>query len=383
MPTSILAFLALFVTLYDAKSSAFIVIEGRQHARLRNYKSELYSKNVAGGGEISALARIDRDFQLTTRSSNRPTGGKAGWTKLILDSENGNSSQDDFVYLLEPNNSPSSLLLFLGGAGLGQYPHIAYDEFLSRISQRLNVAVMTAPYPLGLDHFDLSKKAGEKLRRAVVQCEENGGYSPMLPKFYLGHSLGGKLLTISLAATGIASDVAGIGFLNYNNFGFGDTIKMVKTFAGAMGGNTNNNAMYSQIFDFAEQAVNMSGLDFTPNTSDTNKIISLKYDEQFQKKTRLFIFDQDDLDSSEGFINACSGKGPSISKLPGNHLASVYLQFGVNDLEIPPEAKMFTDEITGGFQGASFGNVDDMNTAVNEVCNWLVGKEPQRIIESA
>lgn len=342
------------------------------------------------GGEIAALARIDRDFQLTTRSSNRPTGGMAGWTKLILESEDDSNKDDssnmegiqqDFVYLLEPSTTPSSLILFLGGAGLGQYPHIAYNELLSRISQRLNAAIITAPYPVGLDHFDLSKKSGEKLRRAVAQCEENGGYSELLPKFYLGHSLGSKLLTISLAATGVAQDVAGIGFLNFNNFGFADTISMVKSFAGSMGG-ANNNMMYSQVFDFAEQAVSMSGLDFTPNPSDTNKIISLKYDEKFQQKTRLFIFDDDDLDSSEGFLNACNGSGPSISKLPGNHLASVFLKFGVNDLEIPPEAKMFTDEITGGFQSASFGNEDDLDAAVNEVCNWLVGKEPKRIAPS-
>lgn len=350
-------------------------------------KTALYD-NV--GGEIAALARIDRDFQLTTRSSNRPTGGTAGWTKLILESEDNDNKDDsftregiqqDFVYLLEPTTTPSSLILFLGGAGLGQYPHIAYNELLFRISQRLNAAIITAPYPLGLDHFDLSKKSGEKLRRAVAQCEENGGYSELLPKFYLGHSLGSKLLTISLAATGVAQDVAGIGFLNFNNFGFADTISMVKSFAGSMGG-VNNNMMYSQIFEFAEQAVNMSGLDFTPNPSDTNKIISLKYDKKFQQKTRLFIFDEDDLDSSEGFINACDGTGPSISKLSGNHLASVFLKFGVDDLEIPPEAKIFTDEVTGGFQSASFGNEDDLEATVNEVCNWLVGKEPKRIAPS-
>ena len=69
-------------------------------------------------GEITALARIDRDFQLTTRSSNRPTGGQAGWTKLMLESdENGSDSfegaQKEFVYLLEPPTSPSSVILFL------------------------------------------------------------------------------------------------------------------------------------------------------------------------------------------------------------------------------------------------------------------------------
>ncbi len=339
------------------------------------------------GGEITALARIDRDWQIKTRSSNRPTGGQAGWTKLILDSDdNGSDSlegvQKDFVYLLEPSTYPSSVILFLGGAGLGQYPQIAYNEFLQRISQKLNAAVITAPYAVGLDHYDLSKKSGENLRRAVVQCEENGGYSPMLPKFYLGHSLGSKLLTISLSATGIAQDVEGIGFLNYNNFGFADTITMVKSFAGTIGVGGGNNAMYSQIFDFAEQAVNMSGLDFSPNPTDTNKIVSLKYNEAFQKKTRLFIFDQDDLDSSADFIGSCEGPGPTISNLPGNHLASVFLKFGVDDLDIPEEAKMFTDEVTGGFQSASFGDEEHLKVAVENVCDWMIGKEPKQLAPS-
>jgi hypothetical protein len=375
----------VLLTAHSAGTYAFTI--GNSDFRVHNSQKTALSSSV-GGGEIAALARIDRDFQLTTRSSNRPTGGQAGWTKLVLDSEDDNTSvegeqqQKEFVYLLEPSTSPSSLILFLGGAGLGQYPHIAYNEFLSRLSQQLNAAVITAPYAVGLDHFELSKKSGENLRRAVIQCEENGGYSPFLPKFYLGHSLGSKLLTISLSATGMAQDVEGIGFLNYNNFGFSDTINMVKSFAGSMGGPGNNMGMYSQIFDFAEQAVSMSGIDFSPNPADTNKMISLRYDETFQRKTRLFIFNDDDLDSSKGFIEACQGSGgsgPSISNLPGNHLTSVFLKFGVDDLEIPDEAKMFADEVTGGFQNASFGNEDDLNTAVGEVYNWMVGKEPQRL----
>ena len=101
----------------------------------------------------------------------------------------------------------------------GQYPQIAYSELLSRISKRLNAAIITAPYPLGLDHFELSKKAGEALRRAALQCEEKGGYSTSLPKFYLGHSLGSKLLSIQFAASGVR-DAEGIGYMSYNNFGF-------------------------------------------------------------------------------------------------------------------------------------------------------------------
>jgi hypothetical protein len=52
-----------------------------------------------------------------------------------------NLKEEDFVYLLEPpNNSlPSCLIVFTGGAGLGTYPQIAYNELLLRISNRLYV----------------------------------------------------------------------------------------------------------------------------------------------------------------------------------------------------------------------------------------------------
>ncbi len=159
---------------------------------------------------------------------------------------------------------------------------------------------------------------------------------------------------------------------------FAETIKMVQSFSSNMGGAANN-PMYSQIFEFAEQAIGMSGLDFTPNPSGTEKIISMKFNEDFQRKTRLFIFDNDQLDSSKSFIDACEGPGPSTSNLNGNHLSSVYLKFGLNDVELPDEAKMFANEVTGGFQQASFGDEDELNAAVTEICAWMMGKEPSKL----
>jgi hypothetical protein len=265
----------------------------------------------------------------------------------------------------------------------GQYPQIAYSELLSRISKRLNAAIITAPYPLGLDHFELSKKAGEALRRAALQCEEKGGYSTSLPKFYLGHSLGSKLLSIQFAASGVR-DAEGIGYMSYNNFGFKDTLSMVKDFAddfndgtpGPTGGIGGQGAMFDQILDFAGEAVGMMGFDFNPDPATMDRIVEMKYDGALQKKTRLFIFDNDDLDSSNGFIDACSGTGPSISRLKGKHLSPVYVKLGIDDLNISDEQKPFVTEATGGFQNASFGDEESMNGAVNEICDWIMGKEP-------
>ena len=361
-----------------------------------------------GGGAAeltSALATLDR--QQNTRSSKRPTGGKPGWTKLILepelpaDNDSGNDKeeyslpqQEEFVYLLEPPSTPSMVILFLGGAGLGQYPNIAYSEMLSRISKRLNAAIIAAPYPLSLDHFDLSKKAGEALRRAVVQCEEKGNYSASLPKFYLGHSLGSKLLGIALAASGVR-DVDGIGLMSYNNFGFKNTIAMGKDFAdefnksqgkggdtaGGAGGGGMGGVDLDQILDFAGEAVSMMGFEFSPDPDAMDRIIQMKYDEQLQKKTRMFIFDDDDLDSSPSFLEACnegSGSGPSVSRLPGKHLSPVYIKLGIDDLDLPEGARPFVSELSGGFQNASFGDEDAMNGAVGEICNWIMGQEPSR-----
>ena len=262
--------------------------------------------------------------------------------------------------------------------------------------------MITAPYPLSLDHFELAKKAGEALRRATVQCEEMGNYSTDLPKFYLGHSLGSKLLGIALAASGVR-DVDGIGFMSYNNFGFKNTISMVKTFAddfnknggfggaagagagagaGGFGAGMPNNLNLDQILDFAGEAASMMGFEFKPDPETMDRIVEMKFDENLQKKTRMFIFDDDDLDSSQSFLDACykggSGSGPSVSKLEGTHLSPVYLNFGLDDLDLPEEAMPFVSEASGGFQNASFGDEDAMNGAVNEICNWIMGQEPSR-----
>lgn len=150
-----------------------------------------------------------------------------------------------------------------------------------------------------------------------------------MPVYCLAHSLGAKLQTIYMAATQQQYD--GIGFLSYNNFGFSQTIQMAKTFAEqlqAQSGRTTDSTVsvdpssdvLNTIFDFAEQAIGAIGLDFSPRKEDMDRLVQLKYDEELQKKTRLFVFDEDGLDSSRTFVKNCQGPGPSLSGLPGNHL---------------------------------------------------------------
>ena len=384
------------LTLSFEWSSAFV----SQHVpRVQRSPTGLFmSQEGAGAGElVSALARLDQQYELST---NRRRIGE--WEKLVLSEEPTDYKWNDdltpppamkqeYVYLLEPTppTTPSCVILFTGGAGLGTYPHIAYSELLKRISARLNAAVIAGPYDLGIDHFEISKKNGESLRKAIIKLEDERDYASSLPKFFLSHSLGCKLQTISLAATGIGSDLQGIVFMSYNNFGFSSIVQQTKSFARELQGNIGSGmdeTMLDNIGQFAEMAIGMIGLEFNPSPADTERIVSTKYVKDLQDKTRLFVFDDDGLDSSEGFLNACQeagGDGPKVSGLEGSHLGPVYINLNLDDLDLPDEARGIAGEMSGGFQGASFGDETVMQGAVNEVCNWVLGKPPTRPARSS
>jgi len=342
----------------------------------------------------STLARLDKQWKI--QQSAKP---QSRWTKLVLDKEQSRQVEDpmmeepagyptasteNFVYLLEPPDfsRPSCMIVFVGGAGLGQFPQVAYNEFLLRLSDRLNAAVIAAPYTVGLDHFGLAKKVGELARRALIHCEDDSSrnYPSNLPTYFIGHSLGCKLASIYMAATD--QQFEGIGFVSFNNFGFGQTIGMAKSFADEIqknmrGGSMNlNSEVLGQVFNFAETIIGTIGLDFTPTPAETERLLTLKYDEDRQKKTRLFVFDDDNLDSSESFVEMCQSTGPQVSGLPGSHLTPVYFKLGLD--ELPEEAREMAREGLGGFESASFGNEEELNTLVDEVCDWILGKGPSR-----
>jgi len=355
---------------------------------------------------IGALARLDRKWELQRK--DKPYGE---WQKLVvgeLPAKEPSSSpsledffaaaatkadgrpREQFVYLLEPEPpaTPSCILLFLGGATLGQYPHVAYSEMLKRVARRLNAAVIAAPYELGMNHFDLSKESCEAMRRAIIALEDDKGYRPSMPKFLLAHSLGGKLGTISLAATGIGDELQGVGLMSWCNFGVKDIVRLSRSFAKELGftrsfGSTSpgREPILDGILDFAEMAVGIAGVEFSPSPADTERIVDMKYDASLQEKTRLFVFDDDELDCSRSFVTICKqsgGNGPSVSSLPGTHLTPVYLKLGVDELDLPEDARYIADEFTGGFRGASFGDENNLNTAVDEICGWVLGKPPSR-----
>jgi hypothetical protein len=300
---------------------------------------------------------------------------------LKYDDNSSSTTSPEIVYLLEPASgaAPSCVIFFLGGAVLGQFPHIAYSTFLKRVAERTNAAVVAIPYEVGLDHFSIAQRAVSRMKGAVVECEDSRGYPSSLPKYAIGHSLGCKLHSIGVAATGIGEELAGLGFVSFNNFGFAETITMARSFAKEMQLGGGGPAPFDALFDLASMAIGAVGLEFTPSPEDLDRIVKTKFNEVVLKKIRLFKFDDDDLDSSTRFLSCFDDEGeddgkPSVSKLPGTHLTPVFLKLGVDDL--PEEAREMAGAVTGGFQNASFGNEEVLNTLVEEVSDWMLGKSP-------
>jgi hypothetical protein len=343
--------------------------------------SNLYSSNddenkasdAIGGNLVTALARLDKKWELAQR---QPGGKKIGeWSVLNVFTDDENP-QPEIVYLLEPASgaTPSCIIFFLGGAVLGQFPHISYSAFLTRLASKMNAAVVAIPYEVGLDHFNIAKKAVERMKGAIIECEDKRGYPESMRKYALGHSLGAKLHSIGIAATGIGEELSGAGFISYNNFGFAQTISMSRSFAKELNVGAASSAMpFDALIDLAEMAVSAVGLEFSPSPSEMDKILSAKFDSNVLDKTRMFVFDDDELDSCKSFLK-CFDKGPSVSYLPGTHLTPVFLKVGVEDL--PDEAREMASAVSGGFQNASFGNEDELNQLVNEVSNWMLGQGP-------
>jgi hypothetical protein len=347
--------------------------------RLRQ-SSALFSgmpENPLDGGELlSTLASLDREW----KAQQLAEGDDSRWSKVVLPSDRAITSQEEayeqmqnFVYLLEPpSGKPDVVISFLGGAGLGQFPQVAYNEFLIRLSDTLNAAVITSAYQVGLDHFAISKQNGDRLQKAEAYCAQIGKFPKNLPTYCLTHSLGGKLQTIYVAATGKKYD--GLGFMAFNNFSFSQTMSMAKDFSAMITGQPSGGAsrrsssggqgdLMSTLFAFGELAVGAIGLDFTPSQAEMNRLIELRYDDDNQKKTRLFVFDSDTLDSSRDFVQDCRfGVGPSLSGLKGNHLTPVY----------------FEESRGGATPGNSFGKEQDLQALVDEVSGWINGKDPTR-----
>jgi Protein of unknown function (DUF1350) len=381
----------LFLVAWSRAAAAFSWIHGSP----RKLSYILHSSRASSdpvSDLTSTLARLDQQWKIQQKLQPRPR-----WTTLILPKDTSKETTrvyesdggriQDVCYLLEPpNNSvPSCLIVFTGGAGLGMYPQVAYNEFLMRLSNRLNAAIITAPYQVNLDHFALAKETGDISRRAIVYCQDDLSrlYPHSIPTFSLSHSLGSKLSCIYVSATNQNFD--GIGFISFNNFSFGATVGMAKQFAETIRSSTGldnaasvvSSETITSFFNFAEIAIAAVGIDFSPSQSEMNRLIKLKYDDHHKIKTRFFSFDGDLLENSEDAWRACDCI-PSVSGLAGTHLSPICLKLDLDEIELPENARELASDIINGFRSFSFGNDAELDGLVSEVCDWILGKEPLR-----
>ena len=173
----------------------------------KSYTKLFSSMDSDSVGDLStALAVLDSRWQNDNKKSR--------WEKVDLNGEDSARKYEEYVYLLKPPEQflrPTSCLLFVGGAALGQFPHIAYSEMLTKISNSLGAAVIAAPFNTGLDHFELAKYTGNLFNKALNKCRDEFDWQQNTPLYSLAHSLGAKLTLINIAATGIDTDLLGIG----------------------------------------------------------------------------------------------------------------------------------------------------------------------------
>lgn len=52
----------------------------------------------------------------------------------------------------------------------------------------------------------------------------------------------------------------------------------------------------------------------------------------------------------------------------------MFLKLGLDDL--PDEARGVASQVTGGFENAAFGDEDNLDSLVEEVSGWMLGRGP-------
>ena len=334
----------------------------------------------------SSLANLDSAFQKVRRRKGSANGERE-WTRLnINDDEEDDipSANNDYVYLLPPpyTEKPSCVIIFMGGAVLGQFPHISYSELLQRLSTRMNAAILAIPYQVQLDHFSLAKQCATTVQKALWKCQDDyswdlDGETGKTPIFTLSHSLGSKLIFIIMAANTkwIINDVQSMGIVSFNNFGFVQSISMLRTMVEQIrGGQVMNNNIMDTIFDMTQQVTTGLDIEFYPSPEATEELIRNKVDKDLLQKCRFFSFEDDNLDCTQSIPPLCNNP-IEVSKLPGNHLTPVYWKLSLDDLPVE-EVKDIASQFTNGFKSASFGDEESLNDLVDEVYDWMIGKGP-------
>ena len=90
--------------------------------------------------------------------------------------------------LAPPGATPWGVLHFVGGAGFGSAPQLAYDELLATVARRCGVVVVATPFDVRLDHWSLAAGVHADADRALAECQSMFGLAAGAPIFRLGHS---------------------------------------------------------------------------------------------------------------------------------------------------------------------------------------------------
>jgi hypothetical protein len=337
-----------------------------------------------GGDLARTLSQLNGQWEQSLR--------KAQWRKFYLNDAVGfdhqikvGDSNNDFVYLLH-HPQPNIIILFTGGALLGQYPHVTYGFFLENLSRCLNATIIASSYMVSMDHWALAQKNLESFQQALVRYENevvlnnsdpNGSLLQGVPIFMISHSLGAKLNLLSnVASPTFESLVRGHFILSFNNYGFSQTISMVSILARELQGDRNSlgdPSWFDMFVDVTKQAMDFAGLEFTPSPEETLMIVEQKYTKQIQSKTNLIVFDQDSLDCSEMFLQACRSSGMSTISIPGTHLTPAYIELYLNETEsLGGYNEPWMSSLLGGWRAVSFGNETQTKLLIDVVSKCIL-----------
>jgi len=318
---------------------------------------------------IKTLETLDIEFQ------RRQTSSPSNW-KLLSDST---------TYTYSPKSSiPSSVVHFIGGAVLGKFPHIAYNEFLSRLSESIGATIIAPSYDLSTDHASLATASNDAFASAMKELELNSN----LPVFSIGHSLGSKLHTINELSSTNKQSRFGLGLISFSNADINSSSDMLKQFVKNVRGPGEAGSVDAMLDNFLNMASSQGvasaipDLNFTPSKLELEELLASSSTPFSSSNVRLFSFEDDDIDDSLSFLD-CTGRRQknrlekvSTSSLTGNHLSPVFIDLDLNSVAAGVAPQVL--EQFGGFiakKRLAFGKEEDVDDLVECVVRFMLGRE--------